>query len=511
MNRPVYLEIKSSVFKDIYEIDEGSIYNFQTYLAGIWSRSESTITIHSPIDNAVIAKVPRLTWKDVDPILTTIYKKGRWKVRGIPGDKRLDMLHKIADLMEKYRDDLAHVLMINAGKTSKQAYGEVEASIERLRKSELDVRKIMGEYVPGDWSDHTLESEGIVRREPYGVVLAIIPFNYPLFDTVNKFTYSVVAGNAVIVKPPSYDPLPVLLFARIVEEAGFPKNGFAVMTIPGRESGKLVSDRRIQVISFTGSTETGIAVIREAGIKQFILELGGGDPAIVLKDADLNLAAEKIAIGMTSYSGQRCDAIKLVLCERPVYDELKEKLVSNLSKIKVGDPRENSVDMGPLIDPSTVDEMLNAVSEVVEKGGRVIYGGNRLGPTYVEPTLVEVEDKKVLLSLKLYRDEMFAPVALITNVKSVDEAIELANARRYGLDAAIFGRDIDKIRKLIRYLEVGAVYINEYPRHGIGYYPFGGRKDSGISREGIGYSIEHVTALKTIVYNYRGRGIWEYI
>ena len=179
--------------------------------------------------------------------------------------------------------------------------------------------------------------------------------------------------------------------------------------------------------------------------------------------------------------------------------------------MKVGDPREPDTDMGPLIDRSTVEEVLSAVKEAEERGAKVLFGGRSLGGNYIEPTLIEVEDKEVLKGLRAYRDEIFASIAIITPVDSVDEAIELSNERRYGLDAAIFGKDINKIRKLVRLLEVGAVYINEYPRHGIGYYPFGGRKDSGIGREGIGYSIEQVTALKTIVYNYKGKGIWEYM
>ena len=166
--------------------------------------------------------------------------------------------------------------------------------------------------------------------------------------------------------------------------------------------------------------------------------------------------------------------------------------------------------MGPLIDEETVDDMLKAVREAEKLGARILYGGKRLGPTYVEPTLVEVPDKSILPELRLYREEIFAPVAIITWFKDLDEAIKIANNRPYGLDAAVFGYNIAKIRKLIRYLDVGAIYINEYPRHGVGYYPFGGRKESGIGREGIGYSVEYVTAWKTIVYSYKGKGVWPY-
>ncbi len=505
----VMLELRCEHLKGIAE-EVDNVLRFKSFIAGEWVSGEEFIRVKSPINGEVFAEVPKLRYEVLDEGIEGMFREGRWLIRDLPGDSRLKILARLADLMSECFEDFVNALIINAGKTRAQAEGEVRACIDRLGSASLDVRKLVGDYIPGDWSSHTLGSEAVVRREPYGIVLAIVPFNYPLFDTVNKFTYSMLAGNAVIIKPPSSVPIPTVMFARLALKAGMPGKSLTIATIPGRESGALVRDSRISVISLTGSTETGLRVLREAGIKQFIMELGGGDPAIVLSDADVELAADNIVKGMTGYSGQRCDAIKLILAEDGVYGELRNELVRRLSRIRVGDPRVEGVDMGPLIDSKAVDYMVKAVEEAVGKGCRLLYGGRRLGPTYVEPALLEAPDKEVLKDLTLYKEEVFAPVAIMLRVNSIDEAIEVANGRRYGLDAAIFGRDINKIRKLIRYLEVGAVYINEYPRHGIGYYPFGGRKDSGIGREGVGYSIEYVTAYKTIIYNYRGRGVWSY-
>ncbi|MGC9136810.1 NADP-dependent glyceraldehyde-3-phosphate dehydrogenase [Caldivirga sp.] len=465
--------------------------------------------VKSPIDLSVIAKVPRLPSNVTEQALETTYQEGRWAIRDMPGQKRLDVFHKAADLLDKFREDFVNVLVSNAGKTTSAANGEVNSAIERLRRLDFDVKGVHGDYVPGDWSVDALESEAIVKREPIGIVLAIVPFNYPLFDTVNKIAYSAIAGNAVLIKPASADPLPTILFARVLELAGFPTKALAVLTIPGRDMAKVVSDRRIGAISLTGSTETGIEVIREAGIKQFVMELGGGDPAIVLNDADPKWAAQRIAIGIYSYAGQRCDAVKFIFAEPNVYDQLKASLVEELSKVKVGDPRNPGTTMGPLIDEATADEVIKATQDAVSKGGKVLYGGRKLGPTYIEPTLIEIDKSKVK-DLYLYNKEVFAAITVLVKVNDLDEAIELSNGRRYGLDAAIFSNDVSKIRKAARLLEVGAVYVNDYPRHGIGYYPFGGRKDSGIGREGLGYTLEHVTAYKAIVYNYRGKGVWKY-
>ncbi|MEM0188544.1 MAG: NADP-dependent glyceraldehyde-3-phosphate dehydrogenase [Saccharolobus sp.] len=504
------LSISSKEFSELFEPKDGIFY-FKTYLAGQWVSGDEWQDVQSPIDLNTIARIPKLSWSQIDNVIDIVYKKGRWSIRDTPGEKRLRIYGKIASLIDKFREDFINVLMINNGKTRPAAEGEVNAAIERLMRADLDVRETKGDYVPGDWSSEALETEAIVRREPIGVVLSIIPFNYPLFDTVNKIVYTTVIGNAIIIKPPSSTPLPILMLAKVMELAGFPKDSFAIITIPGKEMGKVVADKRIQAISLTGSTETGEEVVRNAGIKQFIMELGGGDPAIVLSDADLAWAAQRIVTGIISYSGQRCDSIKIILAEEEVYDTLKDLLIKELNKsVKVGDPRDSNTTVGPIIDTKTADEWENAIKDAVEKGSKVLFGGKRLGPTYIEPALIEVP-KEVIKDLYLYNKEVFASVALLVKVKSIEEAIEISNSRRYGLDAAIFGRDINKIRKLQRFLEVGAIYINDYPRHGIGYFPFGGRKDSGIGREGIGYTIQYVTAYKSVIYNYKGKGIWEYL
>jgi len=504
----VKLEIKSEIFKHVYEEEEG-IPLFKTYIAGNWKASEEFFEVKSPINLSTIARVTRLKEEEVNKAIEIAYNKGRWVIRDTPGEKRLRIFNKVADLLEEYREDFVNVLVLGNGKTRAAANGEINASIERLRRTDMDVRRMYGEYVPGDWSSESLESEAIVRREPYGVVLAITPFNYPLFDAVNKLAYSAVSANALLLKPSLSTPLPALMLARILELAGFPKEAFSVLPLSGSEIERYLSDRRIAVISLTGSSETGEKVIKKSGIKSFIMELGGGDPAIVLEDADAVYAASRIALGITSYSGQRCDSIKLILAESPIYEQLKLNLIEELKKVKIGDPRDPTVSMGPLISEDTAIELMKGIEDAVSKGGKLLFGGER-DKNYIKPTLIEATQENVR-NMYLYNKEVFASVALIVEIKDLEQAIELSNGRRYGLDAAIFGNDINKIRKLIRHLEVGTIYINDYPRHGIGYFPFGGRKDSGIGREGIGYAIEYVMTYKTVVYSYKGKGIWEYL
>ena len=511
MRLPARLEIRDESLRQM--LGGGDVPSFPYFAAGDFTLEGRQVDVKSPIDLSTVAHTARPTVEQALRVLEKVYSVGRQRIRDTPGEERVEIFERAADAIERARDDFVNILMINAGKTRKSAEGEVQAAIDRLRLAKLDVRRIYGDYVPGDWSKDTLETEAIVKREPIGVIAAILPFNYPLFDAVNKIVYSTIAGNAVIVKPASSDPLPTLALAKVLVDAGFPPEAIAVLPLGGKDMGQLISDRRIAAISFTGSTETGLEVIKEAGIKQYVMELGGGDPAIVLDDADVDEAAQKIVVGITSYSGQRCDSIKFIFAEEGIYDELKEKVVEGLSRVKVGDPREPDTDMGPLIDVETADEVIYATKDAVSKGGTVLYGGEKvveLGPNYIKPTLIEVEASR-LPSLYLYNKEVFASIAAIVKVKDLDQAIALSNGRRYGLDAAIFGHDVAKIRRAARLLEVGAVYINDYPKHGIAYYPFGGMKDSGIGREGIGYTIEYVTAYKSIIYNYRGAGVWDYL
>ncbi len=511
MKAPTRLVISDDDLKRF--VTGGDVPTFPYFAAGDFSLEGKAFDIRSPIDMNVIAHTSRPSIEQALNVLDNVYSVGRQKIRDTPGEERVEVFERAADNIERAKEDFVNILILNAGKTRRSAEGEVQAAIERLRLAKLDVRRIYGDYVPGDWSRDTLETEAIVKREPIGVIAAVLPFNYPLFDAANKIVYSAIAGNAVIVKPASSDPLPTLVLAKILIDAGFPPEALAVLPLGGRDMGQLISDRRIAAISFTGSTETGLEVIREAGIKQYVMELGGGDPAIVLDDADIDAAAQKIVTGITSYSGQRCDSIKFIFAEEGVYDELKEKIVEGLSKVKVGDPREPDTDMGPLIDVETADEVIYATKDAVSRGGTILYGGEKideLGPNYIRPTLIEVDASR-LPSLYLYNKEVFASLAAMVKMQSLDQAIALSNGRRYGLDAAIFGHDVTKIRRAARLLEVGAVYINDYPKHGIAYYPFGGMKDSGIGREGIGYTIEYVTAYKSIIYNYRGAGVWDYL
>lgn len=504
------MEFESEIFDEIYRTGEDGIPEFKYYAAGEWKFGESSFEIDSPITGETIARVSEPSEESITQVLDKVYNQGRQKIDSYPGEKRIESFLEVAEMIESNFDDFLSTEILDAGKTKSNANGEVEATITRLRRTTMEMERFLGDFIPGDWSEETLESEGIVKREPYGVILAISPFNYPLFISSTKVIPGLLSGNAVILKPPSVDPVTPLLFTRVLEQSGIPKESFADLTVQGQNITPVVEDGRIRAITFTGSTNVGAKIMKNAGIKSFHMELGGKDPAVVLKDADLDMATEKVKRGVTSFSGQRCDAIRMVLVNEEIYDEFKRKLVSELESVKIGNPlEEEDVDMGPLIDKGSVEEIETAHKEALEKGANSLVEFESSG-RYVSPSLLEI-DKDNLSGLKAFEEETFGPQSLLIEVSNKDEAVEIANSTKYGLDASIFGKDENEIRKVAKRLEVGAVFINEYPRHGVGYYPFGGMKCSGIGREGVGYSVKQLTTTKTIVHNFKGAGVWDYL
>jgi acyl-CoA reductase-like NAD-dependent aldehyde dehydrogenase len=863
MTSPSRIGKLSAIFDPIYSVKDSGILDFRMFLDGNWVFLEQRIDVHSPIDDSVIATIPSSSKEEAKLAVDSSYGN-RNAIRTIPAVEKLEMFRTARDLLLENMESFTTVLIHEAGKPRANAEGEVKATAERLKLTPDEYGKIRGEHIPGDWSEETVGTSADVLREPLGVVLAIAPFNYPLYITATKVIPALLAGNSVVVKTSSKDPLSFLLFSHVLELAGIPKGTLNVITGRGIIGEYLASNEKISMLTFTGSTEIGKRLSQVAGLKRLHMELGGKGSAIVLSDADLDLAAAETVKGSLSYSGQRCvlpgttilgdnkaveeyapgnhvlgdagkvevlnvysrrytgkvvtvkgigmlpftltsehpllafespgrkvhltelgfieaahlkekhrskpgdylavprlsgggdkrlslkayhdlarptiretfpltestswllglytaegscsrtkrkerdksasavfnlgrhekslikrtvsilsklgykpslyvrnstaevkvhnsalaralddwcghtashkkipefillhrkrsiarayltgyltgdgnkerncvgkwngvaattvsrllafqlqllgaklgiffrisrmaktqtimgrkispkekykvsatlrgnikarftrkhmlvpirevrlsdyegavhnletkdhtyligpvvshncDAVSRVLVEQKVADAFVSKVLKEVEGYKLGDPRDPSVKMGPLIDRAAAERVHGLVLDAIEKGASLLKGGRHDGGYYFATVLDEVP-----LDAKIVWEETFGPVIPIVRVKDVDEAIELANRSRYGLDSCVFTNSINLARKVAKRLEEGEVTVNAAPRHGVGYYPFGGNKDSGIGREGIGYSIEEMTRLKTIVYNWRPAKVW---
>jgi glyceraldehyde-3-phosphate dehydrogenase [NAD(P)+] len=489
-------------FQPMHTVGRSGVLDFKMLLNGQWVTLENRIEIRSPMDESLLATVPAATEKEADQAVDSSYRN-RSAIRTIPAVGKIEIFQRARDLLLENKDSFVSVLVREAGKPLSNAEGEVRATAERLKLTPEDYGKIRGEHIPGDWSDETIGTSADVLREPLGVVLAISPFNYPLYITATKVIPALLAGNSVVVKTSSKDPLAFLLFAYILQVAGIPGGTLNVITGRGPLGEHMARNEKISMLTFTGSTEVGKKLASLVGLKRLHMELGGKGNAIVLSDADLDLAAKETAKGSLSYNGQRCDAISRVLVEEKIADVFVQRLLKETESYKLGDPRDPSVKVGPLIDKSAVERVHGLVTDAISKGARLLIGGKHNG-NYYAPTLLD----QVPFTARIMWEETFGPVIPVGRVRDVDEAIELANKSKFGLDSCVFTNDINLARKVAKRLEEGEVTINAAPRHGVGYYPFGGNKDSGMGREGIGYSVEEMTRLKTIVYNWKPARVW---
>jgi glyceraldehyde-3-phosphate dehydrogenase [NAD(P)+] len=492
----------AAVFDPIYSISDSGSMDFKMLLDGQWVSLSQKIEVRSPIDGAVVATVPSASEREAERAVESSFIN-RNSIRTIPAVKKIEIFQQARELLLQNMENFVSVLNLEAGKPISNAEGEVKSTAERLKLTPDEYGKIRGEHIPGDWSEETVGTSADVLREPLGVVLAISPFNYPLYITSTKVIPALLAGNSVVVKTSSKDPLSFLMFARLLEVAGIPPGTLNVITGRGPIGQYMAAHDKISMLTFTGSTDVGRSLARVAGLKRLHMELGGKGCAIVLKDADLDLAASETVKGSLSFSGQRCDAISRVLVESEIGDAFVERVLKIVGSYKVGDPRDPSVKIGPLIEPDAVERVHSLVTDAISKGAKLLTGGKYDG-NYYQPTVLDY----VPLDARVMWDETFGPVIPIAHVKGVDEAIDLTNKSRYGLDSCVFTNDLNLARKVAKRLEEGEVTINAAPRHGVGYYPFGGNKDSGIGREGIGYSIEEMTRLKTVVYNWKPAKVW---
>ena len=485
------------LFSPVLAESEDDRPTFQLFVGGRWepARTGEVFDVTSPIDGSVIARAQRGGSEDVEAAIAAA-REARAAYRAVPAAERLALCERAGDILAENSSTFVSVIVANLGKTPEQAESEVKATRMRLQLVREEVRKIFGEYLPGDWISDTTGKSGVVLREPVGTVAAVGPFNYPLFLSASKVIPALAAGNTVVAKAPSDDPIPLLLFGRVLEKAGLPAGVLNVVTGPGGEMGELLASHPdVSMVSFTGSTGAGHRMAAAAVSKPLHLELGGNAAAIVLADADLDWAAEKSVMGAFNNAGQRCDAISRVLVEDEAYDDYLERAVKEAEQWTVGDPRLEEVKVGPLANDSTASRVKELVDDAVAKGARLLAGGEVSG-AYLQPTVLA----DVPLDADIVWEETFGPVLAVVRVDDVDAALEVANRSRYGLDSAVFTSDLDKAWYAARALEVGQVTVNDAPKHGVGHFPFGGRKpDSGIGREGLGYSIDECTVLKTVV------------
>ena len=465
-------------------------------IAGEWVDREEKIEVVNPFTGAIVDSVPRGKDSDVKRAVESALK-GLEEMKSLSSYERYEILKRTSELLREYQERLARTITQEVGKTITEARREVDRSIQTFLWASEEAKRIYGETVPFDAQPGGETKMGFYIRVPVGVIGAITPFNFPLNLVSHKLAPAFAASNAVVLKPAAQTPLSAIQLGELLLLAGLPHQALQIVTGFGEEAGEaLVKDPRVRMITFTGSMETGERITAMAGLKKVTLELGSNSACIVMKDGDLERAAERISRGGFSLAGQTCISVQRVFVEEEVFDEFLRILVSKVKRLKVGDPEDESTDVGPMIDEASAKRVEEWVNEVVGATGRSpILGGDRKVNLF-HPTLLTDVPKES----RIFSKEVFAPVVAINRFKTLEEAIEHVNDSPYGLQAGIFTRNLKEAFEAARKIEVGGVMINEIPTFRADHMPYGGVKGSGFGREGPRYAVEEMTELRLISF-----------
>jgi glyceraldehyde-3-phosphate dehydrogenase (NADP+) len=468
---------------------------YPIYLAGNWVESEEPLEVTNPYNGEVIGTTFQASRAQLETAITAAEAVFP-TLRAMPTYDRVNLLLALAAKMKECRNELARMIAQEAGKPIRDAEVETDRGVFTIETAAEEAKRIEGEVMPLDLLPSSKGRFGIVRRFPIGPIAGISPFNFPLNLALHKLAPAMASGNPIVLKPPSRDPLTMLMVARMVDEIGVPKGAVSVLPMNREVGDMLVEDERFKLLSFTGSPEIGWEMKRRAGMKRVVLELGGNAGVIVDEDADLEFAIGRVRTGAFAYAGQVCISVQRVFVHEAVYDRFREGLVAAVKTIKAGDPLDRATDLGPMIDEKNVGRVQSWIDASVSEGATVLTGGKPDGRFY-QPTVIENAPKTSFVCSR----EAFAPLVTIFKVGSFKEAVDAVNDSEFGLQAGVFTNNLEKALYAFENIEAGGVIINDIPTYRIDHMPYGGVKASGLSREGLRYAIEDMTEMRLMVLN----------
>ena len=467
------------------------------FVDGRWHDDGDIVEIRAPYDGSLIARVTQGRKEHAEAAMAAAVKAFS-TTRRLPAFERQRVLRQIAAGIQARKDEFVRTMAQEAGKPIKSARTEVDRAIFTFNIAAEETVRGYGEYLPLDWQQSTAGRWGIVKRFPLGPIAGITPFTFPLNLVAHKVAPAIAAGCSMVLKPAPQTPLSSLLLTEVIQQAGWPDGGLNVVLLSNGDSAQLVQDDRIKLISFTGSAAVGWALKATAGKKKVVLELGGNSGVIVHSDADLAYAADRCITGSFAYAGQSCISVQRILVEHSVYGKFTELFLARAGKLKVGDPLDESSDVGPMIGESDAIRAADWVQEAVRGGARLLCGGKRKG-TMLEPTVLTSTKP----DMKVNCQEIFAPVVTVEPYNDFASALREVNNSAYGLQAGLFARDAKLIFQAYEELEVGGLIAGDVPTFRVDHMPYGGVKDSGLGREGLRYAIEEMTEPKLLVMNLR--------
>jgi len=450
----------------------------------------------NPYDGELIDTIPIADKGDVNNAIDSA-RKAQKSLNSLSSKQVSENLFSACEELSSCADEIARLIVLEAGKPYKAAVAEVNRSIETLRFTSEEAKRIYGESIPLDATGSADERfMAFTQKIPLGVVAAITPFNFPVNLALHKVAPAIAAKNAVVMKPSKEAPLAALRLAEIINNH-FDDGVINAVTGYGSEIGDaLIYSPDIAKISFTGSVATGMYIASHAASKKLTLELGGNDPLIVLEDADIEKAVDEAVTGAFTFSGQICCGVKRIILDNKVADEFIDVFIEKTRRLKIGNPMDESTDIGPVINKEAALNIEEVINNSIKDGAELLLGGGRTD-CIIEPTILDNVD----MSMEVVAYETFGPVAPILRVDGLDEAIEVANNTQYGLQAGVFTENVHSALRCANEIEAGTVYVNKAPNYRVDSMPFGGFKSSGVGKEGIKYAIEDMCRTKLIAFN----------
>lgn len=471
------------------------IHTYPLLIGGAWKEAGELLDVTSPATGEVVGRTYQADAATLEEAVQATVRAFE-VTRKMPAYERAAILRAISDGISAQKEVIARLMTQESGKPIRDSRVETERAVFTFRQASIEAERLGGEVIPLDLMPGSKGRLGITRRVPIGPVLGISPFNFPLNLAAHKIAPALAAGCSILLKPPSADPLTMLTVAHIIADAGIPAGAVNVVPASRALGDSLVQDDRFKLLSFTGSMDVGWRMKAMSGKKKVVLELGGNAAVIVDKDADLEFAAKRISSGAFGYAGQTCISVQRVYVHETIADQFLTRLKATTEALKLGDPLDETTDVGPMIDEKALDRTAQWVQEAVSEGAKVVAGGKRQGYFFQPTILTNVKHES-----KVCSREVFAPIVDVFTFQDFNDALNAVNDSAYGLQAGVFTHNLQHAFNAFNALEVGGVIINDISTYRIDHMPYGGVKESGLGREGLKYAVEDMTEIRLLALN----------
>ena len=459
-------------------------------------KGTSVLPVVNPFTGEPFAEVCLAESVDIDKAIN-LAEEAFKKTRVLPSYQRSRLCAEVASGIQDRSEEFAKIIVQESGKPLIYARTEVARSVSTFEIASQEALRLDGEMLTLDITESAHGKAGLTRRFPIGPIAGISPFNFPLNLVAHKVAPALACGNPIIIKPASSTPLTALLLEKVVQNTQAIEGSLSVLPCTSKNAAPLVEDPRLKMVTFTGSPDVGWDIKKRAGRKKVVLELGGNAGVIVEPDAEIDLAAKKIAFGAFVYSGQVCISVQRVFVHASKHDDFLNSLINEVQAFRSGDPLDEKVTMGPMIDLESAERIESWVNEAVAEGAKIQTGGKRV-KNYYPPTILTNVNPNLPVACR----EAFGPILIVNTYTNFNDAIKAVNNTDFGLQAGVFTNNMNKALGAFNQLDVGGVVINDIPTFRVDNMPYGGVKDSGFGREGIKYSLREMTEIKLLVYSH---------